>query len=113
MEADLDAELEALELELSITPCEDTHVRCLPSQRVSFQLPGALLSAMHSTRASLAAVHRSMQRSAGAVHGLGRGRRVRAKPQLHAVRLPRRVRALRRAACGHASAERCGLAKPW
>ena len=34
MEADLDAELEALELELAITPCEDTHVRCVPSQRI-------------------------------------------------------------------------------
>lgn len=36
MEADLDAELEALELELAITPCEDTHVRCMPSQHVWF-----------------------------------------------------------------------------
>ena len=43
---------------------------------------------------------------------MGRGRRVRAEPQLHAVWLPRRVRALHRAARGHASAGRRGLATP-
>lgn len=34
MEAALDAELEALELELAITRCEDTHVCCTPSQHI-------------------------------------------------------------------------------
>ena len=37
MEGDLDAELEALELELAITRCEDLHVRCTPSQHVWFR----------------------------------------------------------------------------
>ena len=51
MEADLDVELEALEVELASTLCEDTHVRCTPGRsRCKLYMPAECTSGLWAGR---------------------------------------------------------------